>query len=62
VFNATGQPGISLPLYEGEDGLPLGVQIIGRPAGEERLLQLASQLEEARPWAERRAPVGEWVS
>ncbi|HET6505509.1 MAG TPA: amidase, partial [Baekduia sp.] len=32
VFNAAGQPGISLPLYEGEDGLPLGVQLVGRPA------------------------------
>jgi len=62
VFNATGQPGISLPLYEGEDGLPLAVQIIGAPAGEERLLALATQLEAAHPWAERRAPVGEWVS
>ncbi len=62
VFNATGQPGISLPLYEGEDGLPLGVQIVGAPAGEERLLALATQLEAAHPWAERRAPVGEWVS
>ncbi len=31
VFNATGQPGISLPLYEGEDGLPLGVQLVGAP-------------------------------
>jgi len=62
VFNATGQPGISLPLYEGEDGLPLGVQIIGAPAGEERLLALATQIEAAQPWAGRRAPVGEWVS
>jgi amidase len=62
VFNATGQPGISLPLYQGEDGLPLAVQIVGAPAGEERLLALASQLEGAHPWAERRAPVGEWVS
>src|ERR1700720_3050612 len=48
VFNASGQPGISVPLYEGDDGLPLGVQIVGAPAGEERLLALASQLEEAR--------------
>jgi amidase len=57
VFNATGQPGISLPLFQGEDGLPLGVQIVGRPAGEAALLGLAGQLEEVSPWAERRAPV-----
>ena len=56
IFNAAGQPGISLPLYEGEDGLPLAVQLIGRPAGEAALLALASQLEEASPWAERRPP------
>jgi amidase len=54
VFNASGQPGISLPLYEGEDGLPLGVQLVGRPAAEGPLLALAAQLEAARPWAERR--------
>jgi amidase len=58
VFNASGQPGISLPLYEGDDGLPLGVQIVGRPAGEGALLALASQLEQARPWAQRRATLG----
>jgi amidase len=57
VFNASGQPGISLPLYEGEDGLPLAVQLVGRPAGEGALLALASQLEEAAPWAARRPPV-----
>ncbi len=56
VFNASGQPGISLPLFEGEDGLPLAVQIVGRPAGEATLLALASQLEEAMPWADRRPP------
>jgi amidase len=54
VFNASGQPGISLPLFHGEDGLPLGVQLVGRPAGEAALLALARQLEEARPWAARR--------
>jgi amidase len=54
VFNATGQPGISLPLYEGEDGLPLAVQLVGRPAGEGALLALAAQLEQAQPWADRR--------
>ncbi len=57
VFNASGQPGISLPLYQGEDGLPLAVQLVGRPAGEAALLALASQLEEALPWAQRRSPV-----
>jgi amidase len=56
VVNATGQPAISLPLFEGDDGLPLGVQIVGRPAGEGRLLALAEQLEEAQPWAGRRVP------
>jgi amidase len=61
IFNASGQPGISVPLYEGEDGLPLGVQLVGRPAGEGALLALAAQLEEARPWAQRRAPVGAGV-
>jgi amidase len=61
VFNAGGQPGISVPLYHGEDGLPLGVQLVGRPAGEAALLALAAQLEDAEPWAQRRAPVGEGV-
>jgi amidase len=59
VFNATGQPGISLPLFEGEDGLPLGVQIVGRPAGEAALLALAAQLEHARPWSGRRASLAQ---
>ena len=54
VFNATGQPAISLPLYEGEDGLPLGVQLAGRPAAEGTLLALSMQLQEALPWAQRR--------
>jgi amidase len=54
VFNASGQPGISVPLFEGEDGLPLGVQLVGPPAGEGGLLALAAQLEAARPWAQRR--------
>ncbi len=57
VFNASGQPGISLPLFEGEDGLPLGVQLVGRPAGEGALLALAAQLEAARPWAGRRPEI-----
>jgi amidase len=53
IFNASGQPGVSLPLFQGEDGLPLGVQLVGRPAAEGPLLALAAQLEAARPWAQR---------
>jgi amidase len=62
IVNVTGLPAIALPLYQGEDGLPLAVQVIGPPAREEVLLALATQLERALPWAERRpapaAPVG----
>ena len=53
VFNVTGQPAISLPLYQGDDGLPTAVQLVGPPAREEVLLALATQLERALPWAER---------
>jgi amidase len=53
IFNVTGQPAVSLPLFHGEDGLPLAVQVAGRPAGEGPLLALAAQLEAARPWADR---------
>jgi amidase len=54
IFNVTGQPAISLPLFHGDDGLPLCVQLAGKPAGEGELLALAAQLEAARPWAQRR--------
>jgi len=57
VVNVTGQPAISLPLYQGEDGLPTAVQLIGPPAREEVLLQLASQLEQALPWSGRLPPL-----
>ena len=54
IFNVTGQPAISLPLFHGDDGLPVAVQLAGRPAGESELLALAAQVEAARSWAERR--------
>jgi amidase len=54
IVNVSGQPAISLPLYEGEDGLPTAVQLIGPPAREEVLLRIAAQLERAQPWAQRR--------
>jgi len=53
--NISGQPAISLPLGETDEGLPLAVQIIGRPADEATLLALGAQLEQARPWDARRA-------
>lgn len=51
IANVTGQPAASVP-FGVVDGLPVGVQLIGRPAGEATLFRLAGQLEEAYPWAE----------
>jgi len=56
IVNVTGLPAISLPLYHGDDGLPSAVQLVGRPAREDVLLAVASQLETALPWAARFAP------
>ena len=53
MMNVTGQPAVSVPLYHGVDGLPLAVQLIGRPAREDMLLALAAQLEAAVPWTQR---------
>ena len=49
LFNVTGQPAISLPAGFGEDGLPTNAHLVGKPLGEDTLLQVASQLEAARP-------------
>jgi amidase len=57
IVNLTGQPAVSVPLYWNEAGLPIGTQIVGRPADEATLFRISAQLEEARPWAERRPPV-----
>jgi amidase len=57
TWNVTGQPAISIPLFQGDDGLPLNVQVVGPPARDDLLLQLSAQLEQAQPWADRRPPL-----
>jgi len=57
AFNFTGQPAISLPLAWSEDGLPIGMQFVARYADEATLFRLAAQLEQARPWIDRKPVV-----
>lgn len=52
-FNVTGQPAVSLPLHTTNDGLPIGIQLVGAPYRDDVLIQVAGQLEQAKPWADR---------
>jgi amidase len=53
-FNISGHPAVSLPLGQSREGLPIGVQLAAAYGREDVLLRVASQLEQAVPWAGRR--------
>ena len=59
LWNSTGQPAASVPAGFSASGLPLAVQLVGRPNDEATLLSLSAQIEEARPWAHRRPSLGD---
>jgi amidase len=54
VWNVTGQPAASVPAGLDDDGLPVGVQLVGRRGEDALLLALSAQIEAVRPWGDRR--------
>jgi amidase/aspartyl-tRNA(Asn)/glutamyl-tRNA(Gln) amidotransferase subunit A len=56
-FNATGQPAVSIPNGFSATGLPLALQIVGRPGDEAGIIALAAEFERARPWKDRHPPM-----
>ena len=58
IFNASGQPAMSVPLHQSTEGLPVGIQCAARFGDEATLIRLAAQFEQACPWVNRRPPIG----
>jgi aspartyl-tRNA(Asn)/glutamyl-tRNA(Gln) amidotransferase subunit A len=58
-FNMTGNPAVSIPCGWDGDGLPIGLQLVGRLGADAEVLRAAALFEKARPWAQRRAPLAE---
>jgi amidase len=56
-FNFTGQPSLSLPLWQSQSGLPIGMMFSGKFADEATLYRLAGQLEKELPWKDRKPPI-----
>ncbi len=57
-YNSTGQPAVSIPCGFTKSGLPLALQVVGRPYDEAGLISIAAQFEEARPFKQHRPPIG----
>jgi amidase len=57
MFNMSGQPAMSVPLAWSKDGLPLGMMFAAKLGDESTLFRLAGQLEQVRPWKDKRPPV-----
>jgi amidase len=57
MANMTGQPAVAVPAGLDADGLPVSVQVVGRPNDESTIIRVAAQLEQLRPWAHLRPPI-----
>jgi amidase len=57
IFNVTGQPAASLPLFQAANGMPIGMQLVGRQNQDHRLLRLAADLELVSGWQSRHPPL-----
>ena len=57
IFNVTGQPAASLPLFQSASGLPIGIQLVGRQDEDHRLLRISADLETATRWTKRHPPL-----